>query len=86
MFDSEYFRTTLQREVDAVGGGAVVELSLLNGRTHHLQSVLSVQSGYVTLEVYRASIDRPLEEPRWKDDKKSGGGAGGGTPREMQRT
>src|SRR5215207_9974043 len=82
MFDSEYFRTTLQRDVDALGGSAVVEISLINGRAHHLQSVVSVQSGYVTLETYRARVgDRPLDEPRWKDEKTPAGGQ----PHETQR-
>ena len=75
MFESEYFRTTLQRDVDAMGGSAVVELMLVSGRGHHLRSVVSVQSGYVTLEVYRPSVDRPLAEPRWKDDSKPAGAA-----------
>ena len=80
MIDSEYFRTTLQRDVDALGGSAVVELSLLSGRAHHLQSVVSVQGGYVTLEVYRprSASDRTLEEPRWKEDRKAPAGGGGG--------
>ena len=74
MFDSEYFRTILQRDVDALGGSAVVEMSLLNGRVHHLQSVLSVQGGYVTVEMYRARTDVSSEEPRWKAEQKAGGG------------
>jgi hypothetical protein len=90
MLDSEYFRTTLQRDVDALGGSAVVELSLLSGRAHHLQSVVSVQGGYVTLEVYRprSASDRTLDEPRWKEDRKAAAGgaaAGAGASYETQR-
>lgn len=53
MLDSEYFRKGLQADVDAMGGKAVVELHLSNGRSHRLRSVVSIQQGYVTLEAYR---------------------------------
>lgn len=53
MLDSEYFRKGLQADVDAIGGKAVVELHLTNGRSHRLRSVVSIQQGYVTLEAYR---------------------------------
>lgn len=53
MLDSEYFRKSLQADVDAMGGKAVVELHLINGRSHRLRSVVSIQQGYVTLEAYR---------------------------------
>lgn len=72
MFDSEYFRTSLQTDVDAVGGRAVVEVYLLNGRTHCLRSVLSVHSGYVTAEAYQTHADEPAREPRWKEEVPAG--------------
>ena len=53
VLDSEYFRKSLQADVDAMGGKAVVELHLTNGRSHRLRSVVSIQQGYVTLEAYR---------------------------------
>ena len=73
MFDSEYFRTVLQTDVDAVGGSATVAVHLASGRTHRLRSVLAVHNAYVTLEAYRPRIDEPTREPRWKADA---GGAG----------
>ena len=53
VLDSEYFRKGLQADVDAMGGKAVVDLHLANGRSHRLRSVVSIQQGYVTLEAYR---------------------------------
>jgi hypothetical protein len=53
VLDSEYFRKGLQADVDAMGGKAVVEMHLINGRSHRLRSVVSIQQGYVTLEAYR---------------------------------
>ena len=53
MFDSEYFRTVLQTDVEAAGASAVVALHLVNGRSYRLRSVVAVQSGLVTLEVYQ---------------------------------
>ncbi|HET7456353.1 MAG TPA: hypothetical protein VFJ74_01790 [Gemmatimonadaceae bacterium] len=73
MFDSEYFRTILHADVDAVGGSAVVELHLLNGRTHTLRSVLSVHSGYATCEAYRTRGDMPVgRELLWKAPPREG--------------
>jgi hypothetical protein len=72
VFDSEYFRTTLQSDVDAVGGSAVVELQMVNGRTHSLRAVLSVHSGYATFEAFRARGDQPLRELRWKEAPRDG--------------
>jgi len=72
VFDSEYFRTSLQADVDAMGGQAVVELYLLTGRTHRLRSVLSVHSGYVTFEAYQPRVDEPTREPRWKEEPRPG--------------
>ena len=73
MFDSEYFRTTLQADVDALGGSAVVTLHLLSGRRHRLRAVTSVHSGYVTVEAYQSHPGEPTREPRWKDALKTGG-------------
>jgi hypothetical protein len=72
VFDSEYFRTSLQADVDAMGGQAVVEVHLLTGRMHRLRSVLSVHSGYVTLEAYQPRVDEPTREPRWKEEPRPG--------------
>ena len=53
MLDSEYFRKRLQDDVDALGGKAIVEVFLTNGRSFRVRSVVSIQQGYVTLEVYK---------------------------------
>ena len=73
MFDSEYFRTVLQADVDALGGSAVVALHLLSGRRHRLRAVTSVHSGYVTVEAYQSHAAEPTREPRWKAELKAGG-------------
>jgi hypothetical protein len=73
VFDSEYFRTILQADVDALGGSAVVTLNLLSGRRHRLRAVTSVHSGYVTGEAYQSHPGEPTREPRWKADLKVGG-------------
>jgi hypothetical protein len=72
VFDSEYFRTILQADVDALGGRAIVELHLLNGRSYALRSVISVHSGYATCEAYRGRGEQPLRELRWKETVKDG--------------
>ena len=72
MFDSEYFRTSLQADVDAMGGQAVVEIHLLTGRMHRVRLVLSVHSGYVTFEAYQPRVDEPTREPRWKEEPRPG--------------
>ena len=72
MIDSEYFRTILQADVDAAGGSAVVELHLVNGRTHVLRAVLSVHSGYATCEAYRDYREQPPRELRWKETASDG--------------
>lgn len=72
MFDSEYFRTALQADVDAVGGAAIVAVHLLGGRTHHVRSVLAVHSGYATVEAYQGGGDELAREPRWKEELRPG--------------
>ena len=79
MFDSEYFRTMLETDVQNVGRAAVVELHLRSGRTHRIRSVLAVHAGYVTLEVYRAHGDEATTRLRWM------GKAGEGTGEDVRR-
>lgn len=67
MFDSEYFRTALQSDVDSLGGQAVVTVNLASGRIHRVRSVLAIHNGYVTLEAYQHRGDEPTREPRWKE-------------------
>ena len=75
MFDSEYFRTALQADVDALGGSAVVAVHLLGGRTHRLRSVVGVHAGYVTAEAFQSGVDIAMREPKW-GEKPTGGGTG----------
>ncbi len=72
MFDSEYFRTVLQTDVDALGGSAIVALHLVGGRTHRLRSVVAVHAGYVTAEAYQSRGDAPVREPRWREQTPHG--------------
>ena len=75
MFDSEYFRTALQADVDALGGSAVVAVHLVGGRTHRLRSVVGVHAGYVTAEAFQSGIDVAMREPRWGEKPAAGGSA-----------
>ncbi len=54
MFDAEYFRTTLLRDVEALGGDVVVEVQLVNGQGYRVHAVAEVQERYVSLESYHA--------------------------------
>lgn len=72
MFDSEYFRTALQSDVDALGGTAVVAVLLSSGRVHRVRAVLAIHNGYVTLEAFQARADAPTREPRWKESPGAG--------------
>ncbi|MDB4883791.1 MAG: hypothetical protein JWL95_2557 [Gemmatimonadetes bacterium] len=65
MFDANYFSTQLRRDTDAMGGDPIVELSLLNGHTHRIRSVVEVRDGYVVLEAYHLKGDLAHERPRF---------------------
>jgi hypothetical protein len=69
VLDSEYFRTGLQTDVDALGGKAIVELHLTNGRLQRLRSVVSIHQGYVTLEVYRNQAGETLAAGWYERDR-----------------
>lgn len=66
MFDSEYFRTILDADVEATDANAAVEVHLTNGHTLRVSSVVSVHSEYVTLEVYRAPRADGGQPARWQ--------------------
>lgn len=57
MFDANYFRSTLQRDVEATGGEPVVEVLLLNGHMHRLRSIVDAADGRVTVEAYQTRGD-----------------------------
>jgi hypothetical protein len=79
VLDSEYFRKGLQDDVDGIGGKAMVELHLTNGRSQRLRSVVSIQQGYVTLEAYR-DLDGETSEAGWQEADRDGK-----TPHETHR-
>src|ERR1043165_23470 len=72
MFDENYFRTSLQRDVDASGGTPVVEIQLVSGHAHRVRSVLEVNTGSVTLETYLAKGDLVHERPRFGEAHREG--------------
>lgn len=65
MFDAEYFRTMLARDVEAMGGSPIVEVHLANGQAHRLRSVTEIAEGLVTLEAYLGKGDLAHQRPRF---------------------
>ena len=65
MLDANYFRSALARDVEATGGGPVVEILLRNGHVHRVHSILEIAEGWVTLEVYSVKGDLTHERPRF---------------------
>ena len=72
MLDSEYFRTILQADVDAVDGPALVELLLTTGQTLRLRAVVSLHNEFATLEAYRDDRLDGSRPPRWKAEPAAG--------------
>ena len=67
MFDADFFSTRLRRDADAMGGDPIVEISLLNGHTHRIRSVVDVTSGYVVFEAYHLKGDLAHQRPRFAE-------------------
>lgn len=65
MFDANYFRTVLPRDVEAAGGSPIVELLLSGGHLHRIRGVLSVDEGRVTFEAYQMKGDLTHQRPRF---------------------
>jgi hypothetical protein len=65
MFDANYFRTALPRDIEATGGSPVVEVHLLNGQVHRVRGVVDAAAGCVTLEAYHLKGDLSHERPRF---------------------
>jgi hypothetical protein len=65
MFDANYFRTVLPRDVEAAGGSPVVELLLVGGHAHRVRSVVDVTEGRVTFEAYQMRGDLTHHRPRY---------------------
>jgi hypothetical protein len=70
MLDANYFRSALARDVEATGGGPVVEILLRNGHVHRVHSIVEISEGWVTLEVFAVRGDLTHERPRFgaRDD------------------
>jgi hypothetical protein len=67
MFDADFFNTRLRHDTDAMGGDPIVEISLLNGHTHRIRSVVDVTSGYVVFEAYHLKGDLAHQRPRFAE-------------------
>ena len=65
MFDETYFRTKLNRDVEATGGQPVVEVQLNSGHAHRVRAVIEITPGSITLETYLARGDLAHEKPRF---------------------
>jgi hypothetical protein len=65
MFDANYFRTALARDIAATGGAPVVEVLLLSGYVHRIRAVVEVTDGRVTVEAYPMRGDLSHERPRF---------------------
>ena len=67
MFDADFFNTRLRRDTDAMGGDPIVEISLLNGHTHRIRSIVDVTSGYVVFEAFHLKGDLAHQRPRFAE-------------------
>lgn len=65
MFDANYFRTVLPREIETMGGSPVVEVALVNGHVHRLRAVADASDGQVTFVVHPVRGDLSHERPRF---------------------
>jgi hypothetical protein len=65
MFDANYFRTVLPRDVEAAGGSPVVELLLVGGHAHRVRSVVDVTDGRITVEAYQMRGELTHHRPRY---------------------
>jgi hypothetical protein len=65
MFDANYFRTVLPRDVEAVGGSPIVELLLVGGHAHRVRTVIDVADGRVTFEAYQSRGELTHQRPRF---------------------
>lgn len=80
MIDSAYFRHQMPRDIASAGETAVVEVRLLNGQFHRIQSVLGVEEGYVSLQAYEPRT----ADGQWKDNWQEQV-FGGKAPNEVRR-
>jgi hypothetical protein len=71
MFDANYFKKGLQRDVEAAGGSPIVELLLVGGHVHRVRSVLEVEDGRVTFEAYQMKGDLAHQRPRFGESSEA---------------
>ncbi|HET9013367.1 MAG TPA: hypothetical protein VFN38_16200 [Gemmatimonadaceae bacterium] len=65
MFDANYFRTLLTRDIEAAGGSPIVELLLVGGHVHRVRSVVAVDDARATFEAYQMKGDLTHQRPRF---------------------
>jgi hypothetical protein len=65
MFDANYFRSILPRDVEAAGDAPIVELLLTGGHVHRIRAVLDVDDGRVTCEAFQMKGDLAHQRPRF---------------------
>jgi hypothetical protein len=65
MFDANYFRTVLPRDVEAAGGSPIVDLLLVGGHAHRVRTVVDVTDGRITVEAYQMRGDLAHQRPRF---------------------
>ena len=63
MFDANYFRNGLRRQVEEEGGDAIVTLVLRSGGTAYIRDVVQTHPGYVFLNVWHDRNKRPIQAP-----------------------
>jgi hypothetical protein len=67
MFDAKYFRSILQRDVEATGGKPVVEVVLVSGHVYRVRAIVEATEGHVTVEAYQMKGDLAHQRPRYGD-------------------
>ena len=68
MLNASYFRNNLNTDAAALGGTPTVEVVMINGLRHRVRSVLHIEDGYVTIEVYSNRASQPLTQARAEDE------------------
>jgi hypothetical protein len=65
MFDADYFRTTLPRDVEAMGGDPIVEIHMMTGQAHRVRAVIEIGTGTVSFDAYLSKGDLAHHRPRF---------------------
>jgi hypothetical protein len=72
MLDADYFRRRLPADIADIGGGAIVEVHLLDGRYHRLRAVVEAADGYVVAEVYQDRGEDAIARGSRRDEQWGG--------------